>query len=165
MGSPDPRFPPYAVGLLHVHGAPAYGKISDRRSGCRRGHAEVRSGGHPWATLPAQMDARRNRLESLGGLKVPSTQGCGPRGPTESNGDARQTLRAVCSGGHVCQKAYESLHILNIRSRSEMRPELGRARRYAQCHFVHIGALEHFMLRQIVCMFYNFAKRHRVART
>ena len=39
-----------------------------------------------------------------------------------------------------------------------MRPELGLARRYAQCHFVHIGALEHFMLRQVVCASYNFAK-------
>ena len=39
-----------------------------------------------------------------------------------------------------------------------MGPELGRAKRYAQCHFVHIGALEHFMLRQVVCIFYNFAK-------
>ena len=39
-----------------------------------------------------------------------------------------------------------------------MGPELGRAKRYAQCHFVHIGALEHFMLRQVVCIFYKFAK-------
>ena len=39
-----------------------------------------------------------------------------------------------------------------------MDPELGRAKRYAQCHFVHISALEHFMLRQVLCIFYNFAK-------
>ena len=39
-----------------------------------------------------------------------------------------------------------------------MRLELGHARRYAQCHFVHIGALEHFMLQQIVCIFHNFVK-------
>ena len=39
-----------------------------------------------------------------------------------------------------------------------MGPELGRAKRYAQCHCVHIGALEHFMLRQVVCIFYKFAK-------
>ena len=39
-----------------------------------------------------------------------------------------------------------------------MESELGRAKRYAQCHFVHISALEHFMLRQILCIFYNFAK-------
>ena len=39
-----------------------------------------------------------------------------------------------------------------------MGPELGRAKRYAQYHFEHIGALEQFMLRQVVCIFYNFAK-------
>ena len=39
-----------------------------------------------------------------------------------------------------------------------MGPELGRAKRYAQCHFVHIGALERFMLRQVVCNFFNFVK-------
>ena len=39
-----------------------------------------------------------------------------------------------------------------------MGPELGRAKRYAQCHFVHTGALAHFMLRQVVCIFYKFAK-------
>ena len=39
-----------------------------------------------------------------------------------------------------------------------MRPESERDRRYAQCHFVRIGALEHFMLRRIVCIFHNFAK-------
>ena len=39
-----------------------------------------------------------------------------------------------------------------------MGPELGRAKRYSQCHFLNIGALEHFMLRQVVCIFYNFAK-------
>ena len=42
-----------------------------------------------------------------------------------------------------------------------MGPELGRAKRYAQCHFVHIGALEHFMLRQVVCIFHKFAKAPR----
>ena len=25
LGSPDPRFPPYVVRILHVHGAPTYG--------------------------------------------------------------------------------------------------------------------------------------------
>ena len=39
-----------------------------------------------------------------------------------------------------------------------MRPELGRAKRYAECHFVHIGALERVMLRQVVCIPYEFAK-------
>ena len=39
-----------------------------------------------------------------------------------------------------------------------MAPELGRAKRYAQCHFVHIGALKRFMLRQVVCIFLYFVK-------
>ena len=39
-----------------------------------------------------------------------------------------------------------------------MGPELGRAKRYAQCHFVYIGALERVMLRQVVCISYKFAK-------
>ena len=39
-----------------------------------------------------------------------------------------------------------------------MRSELGRAKRYAQCHFVYIGALERVMLRQVVCISYKFAK-------
>jgi len=39
-----------------------------------------------------------------------------------------------------------------------MGQELGRAKPYAQRHFVHINALEHFMLRQILCIFYNFPK-------
>ena len=39
-----------------------------------------------------------------------------------------------------------------------MHSEPGRAKHYAQCHFVHIGALERVMLRQVVCISYNFAK-------
>ena len=39
-----------------------------------------------------------------------------------------------------------------------MRPKRGRAKRYAQCHFAHIGALKSFMLRQVVCIFYNVEK-------
>ena len=39
-----------------------------------------------------------------------------------------------------------------------MGPDMGRQKRYAQCDFVDISALERFMLRQVVCMFYNFAK-------
>ena len=39
-----------------------------------------------------------------------------------------------------------------------MRPESERARRYAQCHFVDMGTLKRFMLGQIRCVFYNFAK-------
>ena len=33
-----------------------------------------------------------------------------------------------------------------------------RAKRYAQCHFVDIGALKRFVLGQVRCVFYNFAK-------
>ena len=39
-----------------------------------------------------------------------------------------------------------------------MGPDMGRQKRYGQCHFVDISALERFMLRQVVCMFYNFVK-------
>ena len=36
-------------------------KITDRRSGCSRGRAEVSSGGQPWATLGPQPTTNRNR--------------------------------------------------------------------------------------------------------
>ena len=39
-----------------------------------------------------------------------------------------------------------------------MRPESERAKRYAQCHFVDMGALKRFMLGQVRCVFYNMAK-------
>ena len=39
-----------------------------------------------------------------------------------------------------------------------MRPESERARRYAQCHFVGMGTRKRFMLGQVRCVFYNFAK-------
>ena len=41
-------------------------KIPDGRFRCSLGRAEVRSGGHPWATLAAQTVARRNRSGVLG---------------------------------------------------------------------------------------------------
>ena len=36
-------------------------KITDRRSGCSRGRADVSSGGQPWATLAPQTTTSRNR--------------------------------------------------------------------------------------------------------
>ena len=39
-----------------------------------------------------------------------------------------------------------------------MRPESERAKRYAQCRSVDMGALQRFMLGQVRCVFYNFAK-------
>ena len=39
-----------------------------------------------------------------------------------------------------------------------MGPEVGREKRYAQCHFVDISAIERFMLRQVGCIFSNFVK-------
>ena len=100
-------------------------KIPERRSGCSRGHAEVRSGGHPWATLAAQTVTSRNRSGVLGRPWRPRWPKGGPRGSTEPNGDARQTLRAVWAGGHVCQKAYATLHIWNIQSRGENVSRIG----------------------------------------
>ena len=96
-----------------------------------RGHAEVRSGGHPWATLPAQMVARRSRLESLGGLGGPSTQGCGPTGPTESNGDARQTLCPLRSGDMRTQKHMNHRNFGTKNPETKTRPEPERVKRYA----------------------------------
>ena len=34
-----------------------------------------------------------------------------------------------------------------------MRPESERAKRYAQCHFVNMGALKRFMLQEVRCTF------------
>ena len=39
-----------------------------------------------------------------------------------------------------------------------MGPEMGRAKRYAQCHFVDMSALQRFMLGQVRCVLYNYAK-------
>ena len=39
-----------------------------------------------------------------------------------------------------------------------MGSETGRAKRYAQCHFEDIDTLERLMLRQVGCIFCNFAK-------
>ena len=41
---------------------------------------------------------------ALGDLGAPSCQRGGARGSTELNGGARQTLRTVQSGGHVCPR-------------------------------------------------------------
>jgi len=38
---------------------PRLRKMLDQRPGCRCGHAEVRSGGHPWVGLTAQTVAKR----------------------------------------------------------------------------------------------------------
>ena len=40
-----------------------------------------------------------------------------------------------------------------------MGQEMGREKRYVQYHFVDISAIERFMLRQVGCIFCNFAKR------
>ena len=77
-------------------------KMPDRRSGCSCGHAEVRCGGHSSATLGVQTGVGRNRSGVLGRSWRPVGQRGAPRGPPEADGDARQTLRTVWSGGHVC---------------------------------------------------------------
>ena len=41
---------------------------------------------------------------------------------------------------------------------AKMRPEAGRARRYAQCVFVDMGAFKRIMSQQRVSCFCNFAK-------
>ena len=39
-----------------------------------------------------------------------------------------------------------------------MGPEMGGAKRYAQCQFVDMSALKRFVFGQVRCVFYNFAK-------
>ena len=56
----------------------------------------------------------RSLRAALGDLGGPSGQRGGPRGSTGSNGGARQTLRTVQFGGHVCPRPYELLYILNM---------------------------------------------------
>ena len=57
LGSPDPRFPPYVVRPLHVHGAPAYGRYlpggPDVAVGVpKQGPDGIRGGGwHPKPSL------------------------------------------------------------------------------------------------------------------
>ena len=80
-------------------------KIPDWSLRWSRKHAEVKSGGHCCAMLAAQSVPGWPRSGVLGRPWRPSGQGGGPRGPTESNGDVRQTLRPVWSGGHMSPKA------------------------------------------------------------
>ena len=56
----------------------------------------------------------RSLRAALGDLGGPSGQRGRPKSSTEWNRDARQTLRTVGSGGHVCARPYELLYILNI---------------------------------------------------
>ena len=107
-GSPVPRFPPYVVRPLHVHGAPAYGDDTapdGKIVSCWK---------HPWETLAAQADLIWTHSGVPGRHWRSGRPRGGPRGAAEPNGGARQTLRTVRSGGHVCPEAYESLCIVNI---------------------------------------------------
>ena len=71
------------------------------------------------------MAAQRCRSESLGRSWRQGRPRGGPSAPKEPNGDARQTLRTAWAGGHVCAKAYETLHISSIKSRCENASESG----------------------------------------
>ena len=61
----------------------------------------------------------RSPWAALGDLGGPSGQRGGARGSTELNGGARQTLRTVQSGGHVCPRSWEALYILNMEEITE----------------------------------------------
>ena len=101
-------------------------KITDRRSGCSRGRAEVSSGGNPerrWdpkrpptGTETATTGHRSRALGRPWRFKWPS---CCPRSAPESTGDTRQTLRTLWPRGQMSPKLYESLHIWNTASISE----------------------------------------------
>ena len=81
-----------------------------------------------------------------------------PRGSTEPNAEARQTLRTAWFGRHVCVKPYKSLYILTSSQYAKTGPEKESATRYAQCGFVDIGGFERFKSQQVRCMFCNVAK-------
>ena len=93
-----------------MHGAPAYGGDAHRRSGCSRGRAEVRSGGHTRATLAAQPVSGRTRTGIFG---VPWRTGCpqaGPRGKSEPDREVQNTLRTVSFRAH---RGLDEHHVVN----------------------------------------------------
>ena len=100
---------------------PATEKIPTWKLRRSRGHAEVMFGRHYWVTLAALMVPKWTGSGVFGQPWWPGRPTGGPRGPAESNGGVRQTLRPVWFGGHVCAKAYELLYIFNMQVRSEKR--------------------------------------------
>ena len=134
-----------------MHGAPAYGGYQTGGSDVALGIAKQGLEGILGRRLLPKRSLGGTILESLGGLGCRRGQRGGPRGPRESNGGARQTLRTVWSGGHVCPRAYETLHIWNMESRGEnvsrirMRQTLRTARYFEHeslgAHHVVHGAL------------------------
>ena len=104
---PIPASRPMSSGLSMCMALPPTEGIANRRLGRSRGHAEVRSGGHPSGTLAAQTVPSRTRSGVFGRpWRTGRPQAC-PRGSAEPNGDARKTLRTVCPEGHVYPNAYE----------------------------------------------------------
>ena len=66
---------------------------------------------------------------------------------------------AQCGLGDTCLPKHKNYCIfLTCNKNAKMGPEVGREKRYAQCHFVVISALEGSMLRRVGFMFCNFAK-------
>ena len=97
-------------------------------------------------------------LESLGGLGVQVAKGA----VQEAQRNRTETCAkryAQCGLGDTCLPKHRNYCIfLTCNKNAKMGPEVGREKRYAQCHFVDMRALKRFMLDDVRLGFYNFAK-------
>ena len=162
MGSPNPRFPPYAVKPLHVHGAPAGGKYQAwrprRRQVRGRRSLEVRPGGHLRATSATDtaISPKRSRIlgrsERPGGQKAIRETQRSPT-PTRAKRYAQRGFGDACARNHGNHRV-----VCTSRRDAKIAPRTERAKRYAQCGFADMKGLKRFMWQRVRCMFCNFAK-------
>ena len=96
--------------------------------------------------------------ESLGDLGGPG----GRRAAQEAEQNRTETCAkryAQCGlGDRSRQKHGNHCIFLTWHKEAKVVPEMGGAKRYAQCHFVDMSDLKRFMLGEVRCNFSNFAK-------
>ena len=108
-------------------------------------------------------------------LWLPKPSSCGPipecPGGTDGPGaqeavqevrrnrtEARAKRYAQCGLADMCAQKHMNYNIFRTSSEAaQMGPDRERARRYAQCGFGDMSALQRAMLRQVDCVFCNFA--------
>ena len=140
-------------------------KIPARRSGCSRGRVEVRFGGHPGTK------SRPNRHQA-GPFRSPRTVlvvqvAQEAVQEAQQNRTATRTKRYAQRGpADMCARHHMKHNIFEASSKAaKTLAEGGRAKRYAQCHFVDMNAFKSIMAQERVNFFGYLAKLNRVALT
>ena len=78
--------------------------------------------------------------------------------------ETRAKRYAQCVLGDMCAQKHMNYCMFGTSSQeAKMCPKSGRAKRYAQCHFGGMSVLKPVVLRQIRCVFLNFAIVGRIA--